>query len=143
MLSAVQAEIVARLEQLLPKTVRVLTTDDLMGVREDEMPTPCVHVIYQGGKVQESRRPDHRVARLADSWLIVVVVSAERRGDSTEAIETATEHVDVIRPGLMGWRPPSANGPMELATPPAPAKTSACFYLPVAFIVETIVHANR
>ena len=142
MLAQMHTELVARLEQLLPDAVRVLTSDDLGDLTEDRMPTPSVHLIYRGEQVLETR-PDGYSARTASSWLVVAVVANQRRGSSNEAEASATELQDRIRPGLMGWRPQCANGPLMLATPPAPAMTSACFYLPTVFTVETIVHANH
>jgi len=142
MLALVEQELVTRLEKRLPKDVRVLTADDLAGLTEERVPTPSVHVIYRGFKVAENR-PDGTAARINENWLVVAVVSATRRGGRSDANESATELFDQIAPALMGWRPPSANGPLKLATPPPPAKTNHCLYLPSAFDVETTLHATR
>ncbi|MBM96498.1 MAG: hypothetical protein CMI09_11725 [Oceanospirillaceae bacterium] len=142
MLASVEQELVARLEAWLPKDVGVLTGDDLAGLTEDRVPTPSVHVIYRGLKVTENR-PDGKAARINENWLIVAVVSAARRGNRSDANESANELFDQIAPALMGWKPPSANGPLKLATPPPPAKTNHCLYLPSAFDVETTLTANQ
>lgn len=141
MLAAIEAELVTRLSNTLPDSVRILAADDLAGLTEERLPTPSVHVIYQGHKVLENR-PDGRAARILETWLVVAVVSATRRGDRHIAGEKASQLFDQITPTLMGWRPPSANAALKLTTPPAPAKTNHCLYWPAAFEIETTLTAT-
>jgi hypothetical protein len=143
MLAQLEAELVARLQQALPAHVRVLTAEDLKDLTEERLPTPSVHLIYQGYQVKENRA-DGRVARISERWLAVIAVSASRRGNSgSDARDSAQALFDELVPALMGWQPVSAAAPILLATPPAPAFGSHCLYLPTAFDIETTITAIR
>lgn len=143
MLADLEADLVARLQQVLPVGVRVLTAEDLKDLTEEQLPTPSVHLIYQGYQVKENR-PDGRSSRVTERWLAVIAVSANRRGRSgSDARDGAQQLFDQLVPALIGWQPASAVAPILLATPPAPAWSSHCLYLPTAYQIDTTINANR
>ena len=116
-----EAHIVARLKEALTgvkPAVHVLTAADLAKVKEENQPTPAVHVVWNGFRVLEARG-DGAQARLDHTWLIVSTVKNVRTLKSGEAARSeAGELVAIAGAALMGFRPPNVAGPMRLA--PAP-----------------------
>ena len=137
-----EAHIVARLKEALTgvkPAVHVLTAADLAKVKEENQPTPAVHVVWNGFAVLESRS-DGRQARLDHTWLIVTAVRNVRGLQSGAAARAAAGEL-AARAGaaLMGYRPPNVAGPMRLAPAPGSGISAAGFmYLPLAFLVETV-----
>lgn len=137
-----EPHIVARLKEALAglkPAVHVLTARDLSQVKEENQPTPAIHVVWNGFKVLEARA-DGAAARLDHTWLVVAAVRNVRTLKSGEDARTAAGDL-AARAGaaLMGYRPPNVAGPMRLAPAPGSGISPAGFmYLPLAFLVESV-----
>ena len=137
-----EPHIVARLKEALAglkPAVHVLTARDLSQVKEENQPTPAIHVVWNGFKVLEARA-DGAAARLDHTWLVVAAVRNVRTLKSGEDARTAAGEL-IARAGaaLMGYRPPNVAGPMRLAPAPGSGISPAGFmYLPLAFLVESV-----
>ena len=137
-----EPHIVARLKEALAglkPAVHVLTARDLSQVKEENQPTPAIHVVWNGFKVLEARA-DGAAARLDHTWLVVAAVRNVRTLKSGEDARTAAGEL-AARAGaaLMGYRPPNVAGPMRLAPAPGSGISPAGFmYLPLAFLVESV-----
>ena len=137
-----EAHIVAQLKEALAgvkPAVHVLTAADLAKVKEENQPTPAVHVVWNGFRVLQARE-DGAAARLDHTWLVVAAVRNVRTLKSGEDARTAAGDL-AARAGaaLMGYRPPNVAGPMRLAPAPGSGISPAGFmYLPLAFLVESV-----
>ena len=137
-----EAHIVARLKEALAgvkPAVHVLTAADLAKVKEENQPTPAVHVVWNGFRVLQARE-DGAAARLDHTWLVVAAVRNVRTLQSGQDARAAAGEL-AARAGaaLMGYRPPNVAGPMRLAPSPGSGISPAGFmYLPLAFLVETV-----
>ena len=137
-----EAHIVARVKKALTgvkPAVHVLTAADLAKVKEENQPTPAVHVVWNGFRVLQARE-DGAAARLDHTWLVVAAVRNVRTLQSGQDARAAAGEL-AARPGaaLMGYRPPNVAGPMRLAPAPGSGISAAGFmYLPLAFLVETV-----
>ena len=137
-----EAHIVARLKEALAgvkPAVHVLTAADLAKVKEENQPTPAVHVVWNGFRVLQARE-DGAAARLDHTWLVVAAVRNVRTLQSGQDARVAAGEL-AARAGaaLMGYRPPNVAGPMRLAPAPGSGISPAGFmYLPLAFLVETV-----
>ena len=137
-----EAHIVARLKDALAgvkPAVHVLTAADLAKVKEENQPTPAVHVVWNGFRVLQARE-DGAAARLDHTWLVVAAVRNVRTLQSGQDARAAAGEL-AARAGaaLMGYRPPNVAGPMRLAPAPGSGISPAGFmYLPLAFLVETV-----
>ena len=137
-----EPHIVARLKEALAglkPAVHVLTARDLSQVKEENQPTPAIHVVWNGFKVLEARA-DGAAARLDHTWLVVAAVRNVRTLKSGEDARTAAGEL-IARAGaaLMGYRPPNVAGPMRLGPAPGSGNSPAGFmYLPLAFLVESV-----
>lgn len=137
-----EPHIVDRLKEALAglkPAVHVLTARDLSQVKEENQPTPAIHVVWNGFKVLEARA-DGAAARLDHTWLVVAAVRNVRTLKSGEDARTAAGDL-AARAGaaLMGYRPPNVAGPMRLAPAPGSGISPAGFmYLPLAFLVESV-----
>ena len=119
--------------------VHVLTAADLAKVKEENQPTPAVHVVWNGFRVLQARE-DGAAARLDHTWLVVAAVRNVRTLQSGQDARAAAGEL-AARAGaaLMGYRPPNVAGPMRLAPAPGSGISPAGFmYLPLAFLVETV-----
>ncbi|WCM88522.1 phage tail terminator protein [Acidovorax sp. NCPPB 3576] len=137
-----EPHIVDRLKEALrglQPAVHVLTATDLSGIKEENQPTPAVHVVWNGFRVLEARA-DGAAARLDHTWLIVAAVRNVRTLKTGEAVRAqAGELAARAGAALMGYRPPNVAGPMRLAPAPGSGISAAGFmYLPLAFLVETV-----
>ena len=137
-----EAHIVAQLKEALAgvkPAVHVLTAADLAKVKEENQPTPAVHVVWNGFRVLQARE-DGAAARLDHTWLVVAAVRNVRTLQSGQDARVAAGEL-AARAGaaLMGYRPPNVAGPMRLAPAPGSGISPAGFmYLPLAFLVETV-----
>lgn len=136
---AIESALVERLKARLPTGVHVLTRADLASVAEGSQPTPAVHVVYQGYRVQENR-PDGRAARVQQTWLVVIVVRNVRDAASGQAARgDAGDLAESVMSALMGWRPEIVNKAIKLANAPASGYRAGLLYLPLAFELEVDV----
>ena len=137
-----EAHILAQLKEALAgvkPAVHVLTAADLAKVKEENQPTPAVHVVWNGFRVLQARE-DGAAARLDHTWLVVAAVRNVRTLQSGQDARAAAGEL-AARAGaaLMGYRPPNVAGPMRLAPAPGSGISPAGFmYLPLAFLVETV-----
>lgn len=142
---APEPHIVARLKEALADVrpqVHVLTAADLALVKEENQPTPAVHVIWQGFRPLESR-VDGKEARLDHTWLIVSAVKNVRTLKSGEAARSQAGELAARAGGaLMGFRPPNVAGPMRLTQAPGAGHSAGFVYLPLAFLVESVFKAE-
>lgn len=139
---AAEPHIVQRLKDALAgltPAVHVLTGADLAGVVEASQRTPAVHVLWRGFRVLESR-PDGAAARLDHTWAVVAAVRNVRTlASGAEARAEAGALAARAGAALMGYRPPNVAGPMRLtAAPAAMHSAQGFFYLPLAFLLETV-----
>ena len=142
---APEPHIVARLKEALADVrpqVHVLTAADLALVKEENQPTPAVHVIWQGLRPLESRA-DGQAARLDHTWLIVSAVKNVRTLKSGQAARSEVGELAArVGEALMGFRPPNVAGPMRLAPAPGAGHSAGFVYLPLAFLVESVFKAQ-
>ena len=141
MITDIESAIAKRLTDKL-ENVSVMTAADLAAVTEDRQPTPAVHVVYQNYRPLEVR-PDGQVAVIEQSWIVVAVekdVSNMRSGEASRL--AAGELAERVLPLLMGWKAPTAAGPLMLSAPPKPAYSNGITYLPLAFTVKTTVSSQ-
>ena len=137
-----EPHIVDRLKEALAglkPAVHVLTARDLSQVKEENQPTPAIHVVWNGFRVLQARE-DGAAARLDHTWLVVAAVRNVRTLQSGQDARAAAGEL-AARAGaaLMGYRPPNVAGPMRLAPAPGSGISPAGFmYLPLAFLVETV-----
>lgn len=137
-----EEHIVKRLKEALADVkpaVHVLTAADLAKVKEENQPTPAVHVVWNGFGVLQTRE-DGAAARLDHTWLVVAAVRNVRTLQSGQDARVAAGEL-AARAGaaLMGYRPPNVAGPMRLAPAPGSGISPAGFmYLPLAFLVESV-----
>lgn len=132
--------ILARLREVLPPEVHVLSAADLDAVAEADQPTPAVHVLFWDHAVgAEPRMP--AVAPFTLTWLTVVVtrnVADIEQGEYARqaAGPLATEVISALhRQTLSGPDgQPLKVGRLTPATPPIKSGYSAGrFYLPLAW----------
>ena len=140
---APESHIVARLKELLPASVHVLTAADLQLIREESQPVPAVHVIWNGFRLLESRI-DGRVSQLQHEWLIVSTVrNVQTLKTGQQARVEAGDLSARAGAALMGFRPPNVSGPMKLAPAPGTGYSQGGYlYLPLAFTVESVFHSS-
>ncbi|MFC7459794.1 phage tail terminator protein [Hydrogenophaga defluvii] len=119
--------------------MHVLTGADLAGVAEEKQLSPAVHVVYQGARVEEARS-DGKAARFAQTWLTVVSVrntKALKAGDAARGGAGRLAHQVLL--ALMGFKAPSAAGPLVPVSGPAARYSGGHQYLPLAFSAEVVV----
>lgn len=140
---APEPHIVARLKELLPANVHVLTAADLQTIKEESQPVPAVHVIWNGFRLVESRI-DGRVSQLEHEWLIVSTVrNVQTLKTGQQARVEAGELAARAGAALMGFRPPNVSSHMKLAPAPGTGHSQAGYlYLPLAFTVESVFHSS-
>lgn len=140
---APEPHIVARLKELLPVNVHVLTAADLQKIKEESQPVPAVHVIWNGFRLVESRL-DGRVSQLQHEWLIVSTVrNVQTLKTGQQARVEAGELAARAGAALMGFRPPNVSSHMKLAPAPGTGHSQAGYlYLPLAFTVESVFHSS-
>jgi hypothetical protein len=142
-LTALEAQLVARLQSRLPQTgagkVHVLTAAELANLSESTQPSPAVHIVYQGYAVAESR-PDARASRLTQTWLAVIAVRNLASGKTGSAARAdAGQLAGTVAAALIGWTPAPAMRPLQLATPPAAGYSAGYMYLPIAVTTDVLV----
>jgi hypothetical protein len=133
---ALEPLLLARLQELLPAKLRVLTAEDLAGIEEAQLPDRSVHVVYNGVRVIGGNASGSQ-AETEQSWLVVVCVkhSGTAAKASAEAKARVAPLVNTCLRALMGWRPIGGPGTpgLKLATPPKPASRPPYYYFPLAF----------
>lgn len=143
-LLAAEADIVARLTAKLadqmPK-VHVLTAADVAGVLQEQQLTPAVHVVYSTSKVTEARY-DGKTARMAQTWLAVVVTrNARNLVSGSDARNETGELAGAVFVALAGHKPASCSKPLIPVTPPGGGYSGGFAYLPLAFETEIVISA--
>lgn len=128
--------IVERLKSLLPANTRVLTADDLEGVKAADQPVPAVHVIYAGMSGVQTNASGTQ-AELDQDFLIVCVI--KHMGAAPKAAAEQKQRIAPLVNGvlraLMGWRPSSRPGTpgLKLKAPPNPIPKDGFYYFPLKF----------
>lgn len=136
MFDAIETSLSGRLKDALPD-VHVLTAADLDNVTSDRQPSPAVHLVYRGYRVEEVRA-DGKVALVSQQWLAVAVaknVRSIRQG--YESRSAAGGLADQVLQALMGFVPDGARHPLTLIDAPAPVYLHGVAYFPTAFSVKT------
>lgn len=146
-LFALEPEIVARLQAALADRpdVHVLSAVDLSTVTEEKQLVPALHVLHRGfavSTVAGASRADGRAQVLDQEWVVVVATSAKRdlkRG--TDGRVQAGQLAVRALTALMGYRCPSAAGPLRLVPGPGGAVENGFQYLPLSFQTMVAVTA--
>ena len=146
-LFALEPEIVARLKAALADRpdVHVLSAIDLAAVTEEKQLLPAVHVLHRGfavSTVAGASRADGRAQVLDQEWVVVVATSAKRdlkRG--TDGRVQAGQLAVRALMALMGYRCPSAAGPLRLVPGPGGSIENGFQYLPLSFQTMVAVTA--
>ncbi|ANJ66059.1 hypothetical protein A9404_00495 [Halothiobacillus diazotrophicus] len=126
----IEAELVARLEGIMPEEVKVLTAQDLANVKEQTQPAPAVHVIYLGYKPIET----HPIVVLGETWMTVIVVRNARTLKTGEALRlNAAPLMDTAFDALNRWRPASGYKPLQIASAPLPTYQNGYGYFPLVW----------
>ena len=130
--------IVERLKAVLPPEVHVLTAAELADVAADQQPTPAVHVVYGGYRVEDSRTGATTSA--VQSWITVIVdrnVADIKQGfHARQSAGLLAGHVmdALYRHRLMtGPNAPFGSGPLRLTAAPGPGFDEGHFYLPLGW----------
>lgn len=146
-LFALEPEIVARLKAVLADRpdVHVLSAVDLSTVTEEKQLVPALHVLHRGfavSTVAGASRADGRAQVLDQEWVVVVATSAKRdlkRG--TDGRVHAGQLAVRALMALMGYRCPSAAGPLRLVPGPGGVIENGFQYLPLSFQTMVAVTA--
>lgn len=144
-LLALEPELMARLRTALADhapAVHVLSADDLAGVKEEQQLVPAVHLVYQGYRVVEDRS-DGKAARIAQTWLAVVVTRNVANLKSADAArKQAGTLAGQVTKELMGFKAASASGPLKLVSGPGAGFNKGFGYLPLAFVAELVLSST-
>lgn len=138
-------EIVARLKVRLAElrpAIHVMTAADLAGAVEEKQLAPAVHVVFQNYRPTETR-PDGRIARVEQTWLVVVAtknVRATKTGDAARSAAGLLARQVLL--ALQGWQPPSATKPLLLAPAPNARYGGGHQYLPLALTAEIVLKSQ-
>lgn len=146
-LFALEPEIVARLQAALADRpdVHVLSAVDLSTVTEEKQLVPALHVLHRGfavSTVAGASRADGRAQVLDQEWVVVVATSAKRdlRRGTDGRVQAGQLAVRALT-ALMGYRCPSAAGPLRLVPGPGGAVENGFQYLPLSFQTMVAVTA--
>lgn len=146
-LFALEPEIVARLQAALADRpdVHVLSAVDLSTVTEEKQLVPALHVLHRGfavSTVAGASRADGRAQVLDQEWVVVVATSAKRdlRRGTDGRVHAGQLAVRALA-ALMGYRCPSAAGPLRLVPGPGGAVENGFQYLPLSFQTMVAVTA--
>lgn len=146
-LFALEPEIVARLQAALADRpdVHVLSAVDLSTVTEEKQLVPALHVLHRGFAVSTmagASRADGRAQVLDQEWVVVVATSAKRdlRRGTDGRVQAGQLAVRALT-ALMGYRCPSAAGPLRLVPGPGGAVENGFQYLPLSFQTMVAVTA--
>lgn len=131
-----ESQIIDRLGERLSPDIHRLTAADLAGVAEGSQPTPAVHVVFDGYRIQDHKIP--AIAAVTQQWLTVIAVR-NRRGGSTGdgARASAGPIIGDVLSSLHGWRPDGASV-LKLAAAPRPGYVAGFAYFPLSW-TTTIV----
>lgn len=134
--------IVARLEERLAAITprpRVLTAADLSGVVESKQPSPAVHVVFGGHKV-DAVHGTGRITEMTLTWLTVVAIR-NARPRSDEMHVDAGVLMDAVYEALAGWRIGDNLGHLVAVTPPKAGHSAGFGYYPLAWTHQRIARA--
>ncbi len=136
---AAEPLIVARLRAVLPPEVHVLAAADLAQVAGSQQPTPAVHVLYAGYRVDDSRTG--AFAGVEQQWLTVVVT---RNVADIEAGYHARQAAGPLAAQVMdalyrhrlrdGQGDPIGLSPLRLDGAPQAGFDDGHFYLPLGWL---------
>ncbi len=136
---AAESLLIARLRDVLPTDVHVLSAADLSGVADTQQPTPAVHVIYTGYQVADTRTG--AAAAIDQQWLTIVVTrnvaDIEQGFHARQAAgPLAAQVMDALyRHRLKQGGKSFGAGPLRMASAPAPGFLDGHFYLPLGWTV--------
>lgn len=128
---ALEPLIIARLREVLPPHVHVLSAADLGKVTEATQPTPAVHVLFVRPRPTEAEQPGFLT--FEQTWLTVVAV---RNLTDTTTGEAARQEAGLLATQVIGglhrYKFPIAR-PLTAAPPPNAGFSAGHFYLPLAW----------
>lgn len=129
---ALEPLIIARLREVLPPHVHVLSAADLGKVTEATQPTPAVHVLYRNFKPLD---PASSVLKGEQRWLTVIAVRNLTDIDSGEAARQEGGLLAAKVLDAMFWFTPDLTGAGRLqpVAPPDAGFSAGHFYLPLAW----------
>lgn len=132
------------LDDLGQTQVAVRPMREIGDIARTPLPCPAVLVSYGGAKVAGERapRPDGKIARITQTWLVVVVVRNIANASDSDATAEAGALADHCLGELMGFRPTNVSAPLTLSDLPPPGFASGYYWLPLEFATELVRDAR-
>lgn len=119
--------------------VHVLTAAELADVQEARQPTPAVHLVYGGYRIDQDIGS---AWRLVHTWYAVAVVrSAAQVRSGAVGRQNVGQLAAAVALALADARVPGAVGPLTLITPPSASYSAPYSYLPTA--VQAVTHFRK
>lgn len=123
------------------EAANVLTTEDLVGVKESAQPAPALHVVHGGYAPKEGVGGD---VTWDEIWLVVVVVKHVAQKDrAAKKMIAAAPLLREVLEALSGWRallPDNSRSSLTAVPGPKPAPGNTHAYYPLAF--SAMVHTT-
>jgi hypothetical protein len=133
--------ITARLEEL-PGFKGVHGLPELMAVEKASRPSPCLYLVFDGYRVQESTNRG-KAARVETRWLVIVCVKhSNNTPDGAPARSVAAPMVQAVLGHLLGWQPAPGSVPLSLVSGPRPDFKDGLLLFPLAFTTDQVVKAD-
>lgn len=137
----IETALIDRLSATVPNLRGVFSADDMAALGDKAPPAPCLCVMLQNYQVVDARS-DGLMAQVKQTWLVVAVVKSVAPGTAgggaaRQARLRAGSTLDAVAHALMGYRPPGGDGPLILATAPAPIFSEGIAYLALAFSIDS------
>lgn len=127
---AIEPLLVERIRQVVGvQGLKVITSAEMAGVKENAQPVPAVHVVYDGVSVREEKG----LVEIIERWITFVAVRNLRSTRSGEdARQDAGPILDAVFAALLGWQPTGVK-PLLPASPPRPYFNAGYAYFPLAW----------
>lgn len=127
---AIEPLLVERIRQVVNMPgLKVLTSAEMAGVKENAQPVPAVHVVYDGVSVREEKG----LVEIVERWITFVAVRNLRSTRSGEdARQDAGPILDSVFFALLGWQAEGVK-PLLPSTPPRPYFNAGYAYFPLAW----------
>ncbi|MFA7269837.1 MAG: hypothetical protein WC073_10875 [Sterolibacterium sp.] len=127
---AIEPLLVERIRQeVIVPGLKVVTSAEMVGVKENSQPVPAVHVVYDGPVM----RVEKGLVEIIERWITVVAVRNLRSTRSGEdARQDAGPILDAVFSALLGWQPVGVK-PLLPSNPPRPYFNAGYAYFPLAW----------
>lgn len=139
--------LIARLTGTMPEDVKVLTANDLVGVREQSQHAPAVHVLYESTRAQPAndKAPSLPTQQAVEqTWAVVAVIrNSASQLSAKDARSNASVLTGQIICALLGWRPGNAYSRLRLTTAPRPDYgPGGVVYFPLLFTTRFVLSGD-